>query len=178
MGKQVSKELFALRIPKEAEVVDRFSMPSFPGEEESNKLETAPDATLTLLSGQEIPLKSLRGEVVILDFWAVWCKPCHELMPVMMKLKKTYRGKPVRILAVDVGDSESKVKAFLKKKGWEIDVAMDSKANLAQKFGANALPMTVVIAPDGSIHSTHFGYSGQEEKLLSEEIEELLKQAG
>ena len=78
---------------------------------------TAPTPPLVLpdLSGREQKLSSWRGNVVIVSFWATWCDPCRDEIPIMSTMAKRHREEGLRLIAVNVGESPAKITAFLKK---------------------------------------------------------------
>jgi peroxiredoxin len=122
----------------------------------------APDFTLKSLDGTDVSLSSLKGKIVILDFWATWCGPCRKGLPVLMEVAKARANDNVVLWAVDVDESKSKVQDFLKKKGWNLPVLLDAKGKVSQKYGVGGIPHTVLIGPDGVIHSVEIGFVGKD----------------
>lgn len=122
----------------------------------------APDFTLKSLDGTDVSLSSLKGKIVILDFWATWCGPCRKGLPVLMEIAKARANDNVVLWAVDLDESKSKVEDFLKKKGWNLPVLLDAKGKVSQKYGVGGIPHTVVIGPDGVIHSVEIGFGGKD----------------
>jgi peroxiredoxin len=122
----------------------------------------APDFTLKSLDGTDVSLSSLKGKIVILDFWATWCGPCRQGLPVLMEVAKARANDNVVLWAVDLDESKSKVQDFLKKKGWNLPVLLDAKGKVSQKYGVGGIPHTVIIGPDGVIHSVEIGFGGKD----------------
>jgi thiol-disulfide isomerase/thioredoxin len=115
----------------------------------------APVASWKTMSGDSLSLVSMRGKVVLLDFWATWCKPCVKSMPELDAIYRDYQklGLVVVGVSVDQGkDREKKVKKFLDKKpvGYPIVVDGDSNASW-EAFNVAALPTLYLIDRDGSI---------------------------
>lgn len=115
----------------------------------------APAASWKTLSGDSVSLQSMRGKVVLLDFWATWCKPCVKSMPELDAIYRDYQrlGLMVVGISVDQGkDREKKVKKFLDKKpvGYPIVVDGDSNASW-EAFDVAALPTLYLIDRDGRI---------------------------
>ena len=118
-------------------------------------------------AGTKADLPSLRGKVVVLEFWATWCAPCIGEIPVLNALAASLDPGKVQFISVD--DQEpAVVEAFLKKKpisGW---VALDTTGAIFQRYGVNARPATIVIGPDGRVVSSSIPPQGlKREKLLA-----------
>ena len=122
--------------------------------------ELAPDVTLPLLDGGEVRLSDLRGQVVVVDFWATWCPPCVESMPGLDRLVREKAGDGLVALAVnrDDGDAARRVRSFLAEhRLGSLRVALDGGAGAARAFRVQALPTMFVIDRDGTIVSSHVG---------------------
>ena len=113
---------------------------------------TAPDFVLKDLSGKEIKLSSLRGKVVVLNFWATWCPPCREEVPSMMRLNQAMAGKPFQMLAVseDEGGKEA-VEKYFSKSGTMLPALLDTDQKVGQRYGLTGVPETFVIDTKGVI---------------------------
>jgi len=134
----------------------------------------APDRTLSLLDGGEIALASLKGKVVVLDFWAIWCKPCVMALPLVAAVTSGLADKGVAFYAVNQRDPRAKVESFLKEKNLDVAVALDEAAAVGEAFGVDAIPHSVIIDKKGIVRKVHIGFEPGMEKLLKQEIEELL----
>jgi peroxiredoxin len=113
---------------------------------------TAPDFALKDLSGKEIKLSSLRGKVVVLNFWATWCPPCREEIPSMMRLNQMMAGKPFQMLAVseDAGGKAEVEKYFAESKTM-LPALLDTDQQVGQLYGLTGVPETFVIDTKGVI---------------------------
>ncbi len=115
----------------------------------------APSATWMTTAGQPLTLESLRGKVVLVDFWATWCKPCIKSMPELEAIYKDYQklGLEVVGVSVDQGDErEKKVKKFLEKKPVAYPIVIDTEeASSWEAFHVVALPTVYLIGRDGQI---------------------------
>jgi thiol-disulfide isomerase/thioredoxin len=147
------------------------------------------DFTLKDLDGKSVSLSSLKGKIVILDFWATWCGPCKASFPGMQKVVNKYKDdESVAILFVDTferGKNRTrKVADFIKKNNYSFHVLFDNQLEdsndfeVAPKYGITGIPTKIIIGPDGNIKFRSVGYSGNADKLVEEMnlIIDLLKQ--
>lgn len=131
----------------------------------------APDFTLPNLTGEEVSLANHRGkDVVVLDFWASWCPPCREGLPVLDRVAKRYADKPVAVYAVNIRESPNLVAEFAKAQGLTLPILLDDTGVIADDYGVTGIPQTVVIGRDGVIREIRVGMSmwGFEEELAAE----------
>lgn len=114
----------------------------------------APDFNLKDLDGNTVKLSDYRGKIVILNFWAVWCKYCKLEMPDLNELNNELvkDGKAV-ILAVDSQESRSTVKSYLDKNNIKLKVLLDSDGALTQTYGISGFPTTFILNTDGSVYT-------------------------
>ena len=112
----------------------------------------APDFTLSDISGQNTRLSDLKGEVVLVNFWATWCRPCREEIPSMAALNRLMAGKPFRMLAIciDQGGKDA-VNAFFRESGLTLPVLVDSDGSVGKLYGVTGVPETFVIDKKGVI---------------------------
>jgi peroxiredoxin len=110
----------------------------------------APDFTLKDYAGRDVSLSSLRGNVVLVNFWATWCKTCVVEMPSMEKLVDKMKGKPFRLLAVSVDDDWAAIRQFFAK-GTNLDVVLDTARAIPKKYGTEKFPETFLIDKNGNI---------------------------
>ena len=132
----------------------------------------AADFTLKSLDGDSQQLSSLRGKVVVLDFWATWCPPCRAELPSIEKLNAEFAGK-VQFLGVNDEDAGT-VKGFLKKAGYTFPVLMDGKRQVHRTYGIRSIPVLLVIDRQGVIRQ-HFVGSRSQDALRSA-IQSVLEQ--
>jgi thiol-disulfide isomerase/thioredoxin len=133
----------------------------------------APDFSLPNLDGETISLESLRGQIVILDFWATWCGPCRMTMPLLQQFVER-KPEGVRFFSVNVWESDtSKVRPFLADYGYDFDVLFGNDA-LPQAYGVSGIPTLFVIDKDGIIRYRHVGYSPYADQFLKWQTDSLL----
>ncbi|MGD9724663.1 MAG: DUF2092 domain-containing protein [Pirellulales bacterium] len=135
----------------------------------------APEVDLELLDGGKLNLASYKNKnVVILDFWATWCGPCVQAMPVIEKVAGKYRDKGVLLFAVNIQEMPDDIQKFLKEAELKVNVALDKDGDVARSFLANAIPQTVLVGKDGTVQVVKIGISPDLEDALSGDLESLL----
>ena len=136
---------------------------------------TAPDFALRSLDGKNRRLSELRGEVVMINFWATWCGPCREEMPLLDGLYKQYAPVGFQVLGVNVDDAGSRAAEMAQTLGVSFPVLFDEQKSVSRLYGIGAMPMTVLIARDGTVRYLHKGYQPGVERDYLDQIRELLK---
>ena len=136
----------------------------------------APDFSLQNLHGDTVSLASLKGKTVILDFFATWCGPCKQGMPVLMDIAKARASDNVVLVVVDVDEPADKIKSFLTKKDWSLNVLLTGKSKIGRDYQVNGIPHTVVIGPDGVIQMVEVGFMGRAhtEKVINGAIDKAI----
>lgn len=119
--------------------------------------ESAPDFQLENLDGQLISLSELRGQPVLLNFWATWCTFCRAEMPYLQQIYEEWSGKGLVVLTIDIGESHSKVKEFLQTHNLSLPVLLDTNEKVAQKYNVPPVPTTFFIDSDGIIQEKIIG---------------------
>jgi peroxiredoxin/outer membrane lipoprotein-sorting protein len=155
--------------PEESEFV--FAPPSkakkvqalrIPGERVSLRGKTAADFTLKALEGSPLRLSDLRGKIVVIDFWATWCAPCREELPVLEELHKELGERGVVILGITDEDAGT-IKSFLKKHPCSFTVLMDSKDQAHKLYATRAIPTILVINRAGVVVAHFVGTQSKDE---------------
>lgn len=135
-------------------------------------MEAAPDFEISLFGGGEFRLSEQRGKIVVINFFASWCRSCGEETPVIEKFAHEYAQKNVVFLAIAVDDTESKAKAFMKKIGLTIPAGLDRTGKIKDAFGLYGMPTSYFVDKNGMISYFHAGVVT--EQLLKHEIDKLL----
>lgn len=133
----------------------------------------APDFTLKDLKGTQVTLKNFKGRVVFLNFWATWCPPCRREMPSMERLYKQLKDRDFTMLAVDMQESEKRVRAFISEFSLSFPVLLDLNGDISSLYGIVGLPTTYIIDREGKIIGKAVGprdWSSQESKQLFQSL--------
>ena len=116
-----------------------------------------PPLLLQDLDGRQHRLESYRGKVVLINFWATWCEPCRAEMPSINKLRAALAGRPFAVLAVNLGEPESRVKRFMEQVPLDFPVLLDRDTAVAKGWKARILPASFLVGPDGRIRYSVLG---------------------
>lgn len=137
----------------------------------------APEFAFVNLKGETVSLTSLRGKVVVVDFWATWCGPCRMTMPLLQDfLERKPEG--VEVVSMDVWeDDTSLVRPFLADFGYTFNVLYGDR-QVANDYEVTGIPTLVIIDKDGVIRFRHVGYDPGADQKLFWQTEELLKKNG
>jgi len=136
----------------------------------------APDFTLRGSDGRNVRLDELRGQVVLVNFWATWCGPCREEMPRLETLYEKYRKSGFVLLGVNVDDDPHVALATAAKLNVNFPVLLDTDKKVSKLYDLNTMPSTVVIDRDGKMRFLHRGYRAGTEADYEQQIRGLLKE--
>jgi len=128
-----------------------------------------------LNSGKKISLAALRGKVVVIDFWASWCAPCKEEMPVLESLYKRFKDKDLVIIGVSVDNEAANAKKFLSGVKVSFPIVHDAGHVVADKFKPPRMPTSYIIDKVGKIRFVHAGFRKEDAKKIEDEVTKLLK---
>ena len=116
-----------------------------------------PALVLKDLNGKTHDLKQYKNQVVLVQFWATYCTPCRKEMPSMNRLQQKLKGKPFKILAVDMAEEKDEVMAFVKQVKPEFTILLDPEGASIQQWKVFAAPANFIIGKDGKIKYTLYG---------------------
>lgn len=136
----------------------------------------APDFTLRTMDGKNLRLQEQRGRVVLVNFWATWCGPCRQEMPLLNQLYQKYQGSGFTLLGVNVDDDSRNAVNVANKLGVSFPVLLDSEKKVSKLYDLNSMPSTLLIDRDGKVRYVHRGYQAGYEALYEKQIRELLKE--
>ncbi|HAS45132.1 MAG TPA: hypothetical protein DCS93_31910 [Microscillaceae bacterium] len=162
----IPAQAFQLQVPKGV-TIKQFSA----GQPTTG--ETAPAWDLPDYEGNRLNLNSLKGKVVVMDFWATWCPPCIKAIPGLQKLHEKYEKQGVKFLGLAYRDQGKPLK-FMKKRGVTYTILNAQESGKA--YGVSQWPTLFIIGRDGKIRDYMLGYHGEVgEKILEKAIEDALK---
>ena len=136
----------------------------------------APDFTLKSNSGKNIKLSELRGQVVMINFWASWCGPCRQEMPLLEQLYKKYKPMGFTLLGVNVEENSNDAIKWLKGMEVSFPILFDNESKVSDGYNVSAMPTTLIIDRDGNMRYYHRGYMPGTEDEYQQQIRALLKE--
>lgn len=136
----------------------------------------APTFALPGKSGETIDLAKLKGQVVMLNFWASWCGPCRTEMPLMDQIYKKYSAAGFTLLGVNVDTDSSDAQKFLSQVPVSFPIAYDRTNKVSQLYEVAAMPSTVFIDRKGNVRALHRGYKAGDEAEYLAQIRTLIKE--
>jgi len=109
---------------------------------------------------------------ILLSFWATWCKPCIEELSEYKKIYKDYKDKGFKMFAISTDDERTvaKVKPFVKSKGFDFPVLLDTNSDISRLYYAQSVPYSVILDKKGMIIYSHLGYMKGDEVKVKEII--------
>lgn len=136
----------------------------------------APDFTLKSLSGENLKLSEMTGNVVLINFWASWCGPCREEMPLLNALHSKYEPLGFTVLGVNVEEDVNGAKGFLKNFPVDFPVLLDNTNTVSKQYQVIAMPTTVVVDRDGNMRYLHQGYKSGDEEKYRQMVKKLVRE--
>ena len=131
--------------------------------------EPAPEFAFAGLDGKPVNLADLRGQYVLLDFWATWCAPCVAKLGEVERLRTQFAGcKELAVIGVNLDDDKVRARAFLKNRSlpWHHALLGDwSATDVPRRFAITNVPAYVLIGPDGKIAAHEYSLEAMEKKL-------------
>ena len=119
---------------------------------------SAPDFALKSAEGSNLRLSEYRGEVVLINFWATWCGPCRQEMPLLNDLYQRYERVGFKLLGVNIDDDSRRAQAMAKELGVSFPVLFDENKEVSRLYQVEAMPVTVLVDREGTVRHVHLGY--------------------
>jgi peroxiredoxin len=136
----------------------------------------APDFALRSSSGENLRLSEYRGDVVMINFWATWCGPCRQEMPLLDELYSRYQRVGFNLLGVNIDDDSSRAMDMINELGVSFPVLFDATKEVSRLYQVDAMPVTVIVDREGNVRHVHQGYKpGYEQKYL-DQVRALLRE--
>ncbi len=136
----------------------------------------APDFALKSSTGENLRLSEYRGDVVMINFWATWCGPCRQEMPLLDELYQRYERVGFSLLGVNIDDDSRRAMQMIEDLGVSFPVLFDAQKEVSKLYEVDAMPVTVLVDREGNVRHVHHGYKpGYEQKYL-DQIRSLLRE--
>jgi thiol-disulfide isomerase/thioredoxin len=136
----------------------------------------APTFALPSRGGDTVTLEKLKGQVVMINFWASWCGPCRTEMPLLDQMYKRYSSLGFTLLGVNVESDTKDAEKLLQQVPVSFPVLFDKENKVSKLYEVNAMPSTVFIDRKGNVRYLHRGYKNGDEGEYLNQIRALLKE--
>jgi cytochrome c biogenesis protein CcmG/thiol:disulfide interchange protein DsbE len=133
-----------------------------------------PEIGLSDVQGKQVDAASLKGKVVLVDFWASWCAPCKQELPVLEKLHKKYKDAGLVVVGVSVDEDPANFTTFLKQMHLSFPLVHDKVHAVADRFHPPRMPSSYLVDRAGVVRYVHGGFRSGDEAKLETEVKELL----
>ena len=136
----------------------------------------APAFTLAARDGGKLSLADLKGQVVMINFWATWCGPCRQEMPLLAQMHDKYEPLGFTMLGVNVEPDSAAAVAWLKGVPVTFPILFDTDSAVAGSFGVEGMPSSVLVDRNGQVRYIHRGYKPGDEAKYADMIRSLVKE--
>jgi thiol-disulfide isomerase/thioredoxin len=136
--------------------------------------EAPPPIDMPDQNGKKVDLTALLGDVVLVDFWASWCGPCKQEMPVLQALHEKYADEGLVIVGVNIDSSAKKMNNFLKGAPVTFRIVHDPKVSIAQRYEPGTMPTSYFVGRDGKLRHVHEGFRKKDAEGIEAKINALL----
>jgi len=136
----------------------------------------APDFTLASNQGKNIKLSELSGQVVMINFWASWCGPCRQEMPLLDAMYKKYSPLGFTLLGVNVEEDSKPGKKLIRDLKVTFPILYDTSNKVSKMYNVQAMPTTVIVDRNGRVRYVHQGYAPGAEEKYAKEVSKLIRE--
>jgi thiol-disulfide isomerase/thioredoxin len=136
----------------------------------------APAFRLDSMAGKPISLDQYKGQVVMINFWASWCGPCRQEMPILEKLQAKYKPMGFAMIGVNVEPDSSLAANWLKATPVTFPILFDTKSEVSKLYSVAGMPTTVIIDRKGNLRWLHRGYKPGDENEYLDQIRALVRE--
>ncbi|GBD37949.1 Thiol-disulfide oxidoreductase ResA [bacterium HR37] len=127
------------------------------GERSADTIYSKDFSLLSLSDNKKVSLNTFKGKPLVINFWASWCSPCREEMPVFEKVWRQYRAKGVLFIGINVLDDKKDAKEFLETLNISYPNLQDPSGEMLNSFGVTALPVTLFVDKEGKVIRKNYG---------------------
>ncbi len=138
--------------------------------------QSAPDFVLKSATGENLRLSEYRGDVVMINFWATWCGPCRQEMPLLDELYARYQRVGFSLLGINIDDDSRRAMAMVDELGISFPVLFDEHKEVSKLYEVEAMPVTILLDREGTVRHIHHGYKPGYEQDYLNEIRALLRE--
>jgi len=138
--------------------------------------DVAPDFSLPDKSGSMVSLQDFDGQVVLINFWASWCGPCREEMPLLEALHKRYESLGFTMVGVNVEEDSAAAEKFLQGTSVSFPILFDRANSVSKLYDVIAMPSSVIVGRDGTVRYIHHGYEPGNENDYQDQIRQLIRE--
>ncbi|WP_020406672.1 TlpA family protein disulfide reductase [Hahella ganghwensis] len=136
----------------------------------------APDFTLRSSLEKNLRLSEHKGQVVMINFWASWCGPCRQEMPLMQEIYDKYKKFGFTIMAVNVDEDPSLADEFLNDVSVTFPILYDTKNEVSEMYNVEAMPTSIMVDRNGNMRYLHKGYQPGFEEKYAKEVKKLIRE--
>jgi thiol-disulfide isomerase/thioredoxin len=136
----------------------------------------APDFTLASRAGGRVGLAQLRGQVVMINFWASWCGPCRQEMPLLDQMYRKYKPLGFTLVGVNVEPDPADAEGYLRKTPVTYPILLDKENKVSALYNVSAMPSSVIVDRKGRVRYVHHGYKPGDENEFLTQIRTLVKE--
>jgi thiol-disulfide isomerase/thioredoxin len=168
--------MFASRIVTLVAVTLGASFLASPARSGSEVSADAPDFELPTRGGSQVRLEDLRGQVVMINFWASWCGPCRQEFPVLDQMYRKYKPMGFTLLAVNVESDRTDAERFLASTPVSFPIAYDAENTVSGVYGVSAMPTTLIVDRKGQVRWMHRAYKPGDENEYLNQVRAILRE--
>lgn len=136
----------------------------------------APDFALKSSTGENLRLSEYRGDVVMINFWATWCGPCRQEMPLLDELYTRYERVGFNLLGVNIDDDPRRAMQMVEDLGVSFPVLFDTRKEVSKLYNVEAMPVTILVDREGTVRYVHHGYKPGYEDKYFDQVRSLLRE--
>ncbi|MGC4028401.1 MAG: TlpA disulfide reductase family protein [Steroidobacteraceae bacterium] len=136
----------------------------------------APDFRLPSMAGKPVSLDQYKGQVVMINFWASWCGPCRQEMPLLEQLHKKYKPLGFTMIGVNVEPDSTLAADWLKATPVTFPILFDTQSEVSKLYAVAGMPSTVIVDRKGNLRWLHRGYKPGDENQYLDQIRALVRE--